>query len=230
MMEPQGEQAQMELRHWDGTEEDGDEPDSKWSKLLDVYAGIEDSDVWKHLRHPGIRLVPGDGPETAEGARVLVVGEAPGAVENGAGRPFAGPSGRMLDELLGLAGLAREQCFITNVVKYRPDGNRTPSLGEAIGGRPFLRAEFRIINPVLTICVGATSYKIIHPFGVAGTEALSRMKQGSLTPMRNGSYATAFFHPAFAMRYRRAQEPLEEAWSLLGEEITNTPSLAEALI
>ncbi len=204
--------------------------ETKWGRLLDVYARIEDEGAWKHLRQNGIRLVPGDGPETAETARVLVVGEAPGAVENGSGRPFAGPSGRALDQLLGLAGLERSQCFITNVVKYRPEGNRTPSLGEAIVGRPFLRAEYRIIHPVLTICVGATAHKIIHPNGVNGTEALSRMQQGSLTPMRDGSYATSFYHPAFAMRYKRAQEPLEAAWELLGDAIIETPSLANALI
>jgi uracil-DNA glycosylase len=233
-MEPQGEQAAMELRHWDGdpsAAEDEEWPDeSKWAKLLAVYASIEDEKPWKHLLHPGIRLVPGDGPETAETARVLVVGEAPGAVENGVGRPFAGPSGRVLDELLALAGLARSQCFITNVVKYRPPGNATPGLGDAIGGRKYLRAEYGIIRPVLTICVGACAHKIIHPTGVAGTEALSRMEQGALTPMRDGSYVTSFYHPAFAMRYKRAQEPLEAAWSLLGDLIAGTPSLAEALI
>jgi DNA polymerase len=204
--------------------------DGKWVRLLDVYGDIEDSKAWAHLRVPGIHLVPGDGPETAEEARVLVVGEAPGAVENGAGRPFVGASGRVLDELLGLAGLAREQCFITNVVKYRPPGNATPGLGDAITGRPFLRAEFKIIDPILTICIGAVAHKIIHPFGVAGTEALSKMDQGALTPMRNGSYVTSLYHPAFAMRFPRLQEPLEASWAQLGEEIASTPSLAQALI
>jgi DNA polymerase len=232
-MEPQGEQAAMELRHWDGGPFAGEEEwhdESKWAKLLDVYAGVEADPNWYHLRQPGIRLVPGDGPETAETARVLVVGEAPGAVENGVGRPFAGPSGRVLDGLLELAGLARSQCFITNVVKYRPPGNATPGLGDAFSGRKALRAEYKIIQPLLTICVGATAHKVIHPSGVAGTEALSRMEQGALTPMRDGSYVTAFFHPAFAMRYKRAQGPLEEAWARLGEEIAGTPSLAQALI
>jgi DNA polymerase len=206
-------------------------PDAtKWSKLLDVYAHIEDKNLWPHLRQPGVRLVPGDGPESAETARVLVVGEAPGAVENGAGRPFAGPSGRVLDDLLGLAGLERGHCFITNVVKYRPPGNATPGLGDAITGRKPLRAEYKIIQPLLTICVGAVAHKIIHPSGIAGTEALSRMAQGELTSMRDGSYVTSFFHPAYAMRYKRAQEPLEAAWVTLGGMIAEVPSLAEALI
>jgi uracil-DNA glycosylase family 4 len=211
-------------------EEEFNEPQTKWGRLLDVYASIEDEKPWKHLLQPGIRLVRGDGPETAETARVLVVGEAPGAVENGTGRPFAGPSGRVLDELLALAGLERSACFITNVVKYRPPGNATPGLGDAIGGRKYLRAEYRIIRPVLTICVGACAHKILHPRGVDGTEALSKMQQGALTQYRDGSYVTSVFHPAFAMRYKRAQEPLEAAWALIGEGIANTPSLATILI
>jgi uracil-DNA glycosylase family 4 len=211
----------------------GDEDEfeqSKWAKLLDVYAGIEEERPWRHLLQPGIRLVPGDGPETAETARVLVVGEAPGAVENGAGRPFAGPSGRILDSLLEIAGLARSDCFVTNVVKYRPPGNATPGLGDAFGGRKYLRAEFKIIRPVLTIAIGVIAFKVIHPYGVAGTSSLSNLQQGALTPMRDGSYATGVFHPAFAMRFKRMQEPMEEAWARLGQEISDTPSLAQVLI
>jgi uracil-DNA glycosylase len=206
------------------------ERDTKWSRLLDVYSGIEDSGAWKHLRHPGIRLVQGDGQETAETARVLLVGEAPGAIENGTGRPFSGPSGGVLEELLAVAGLARSQCFITNVVKYRPEGNRTPSLGEAIAGRPGLRAEYKIIRPLLTVCIGAVSHKIIHPSGVNGSEALGKMRQGALTPMRGGGYCTSIYHPAFGMRYKAFQEKIELAWQLLGEEIASTPSLATELI
>lgn len=211
------------------SEEDG-YGETKWGKLLAVYAEIEDAKLWPHLRSPGIRLVPGDGPETAETARVMVVGEAPGAVENGSGRPFSGPSGRLLDELLAVAGLERNQCFITNVVKYHPLGNRTPGLGEAIVGRAPLRAEFRIITPILVVCVGAVAHKIVHPHGVDGSEALSKMQQGALTIMRNGAYATSIYHPAFGIRYPKARERIEEAWHKLGEEIAEIPSLATELI
>lgn len=202
----------------------------KWMQLLDVYSSIEDAKPWAHLWQPGIRLVMGDGPETAETARVLIVGEAPGAVENGSGRPFVGPSGKMLEGLLKIAGLAREQTFITNVVKVRPPGNATPTLGEAIAGRAFLRAEYRIIRPRLTVCLGAVSHKIIHPSGVDGTQALSRMEQGALTPMRDGSYCTSIYHPAFGIRFSKMRDRIEEAWNRLGEEIGATPSLATELI
>jgi DNA polymerase len=195
-----------------------------------VYASIEDDKPWPNLLQPGIRLVRGDGPETCETARVLVVGEAPGAVENGSGRPFSGPSGGVLESLLGLAGLEKDQCFITNVVKYRTIGNRPPGLGDAYGGRKYLRAEYRIIRPLLTICLGAAAHKVLHPRGVDGSESLTRMRQGELMPYANGSYVTSLFHPAFAIRFPREQEPMEEAWSLIGDQIAEIPSLAKELI
>ncbi len=66
--------------------------------------------------------VPGEGPEEAG---VMVVGEAPGRMEDKLGRPFVGPAGKLLDSLLELAGLSRSEVYITNVVKCRPPGNRT---------------------------------------------------------------------------------------------------------
>src|SRR5438034_8960089 len=68
-------------------------------------------------------FVPGEG---SPGARIVIVGEAPGASEDKAGRPFVGRAGKLLDELLGEAGIARADVFITNVLKARPPGHRDP--------------------------------------------------------------------------------------------------------
>jgi uracil-DNA glycosylase family 4 len=198
---------------------DVDEEDSKWSRLLDLYGEIDEDPRWDYLREPGIRLVPGDGPETAEAARIMVVGEAPGAVENGTGKPFVGPSGEALNELLGLAHLTRSQVFVTNVIKYRPAGNRTPSFGESVMARDVLRREWKIINPGLTIAVGAVAHKVLHPGGVDGTLALSRMVQGSLVSPKPGKYFTSIYHPAFGLRYPAVRDRIEAAWDLLGAEI-----------
>src|SRR3954449_10789646 len=75
------------------------------------------------LQRSRVKAVPGEGPLDAE---VLFIGEAPGYHENMQGRPFVGPSGHFLDELLASIGLKREQVFITNVVKCRPPNNRDP--------------------------------------------------------------------------------------------------------
>jgi uracil-DNA glycosylase len=96
-------------------------------------------------------MVPGEGSDTAE---VMLVGEAPGASEDELGRPFVGRAGRLLDELLAAAGLAREDVFITNVVKARPPGNRDPRAGEVQHCLPWLEAELALVQPRLVVPLG----------------------------------------------------------------------------
>ena len=89
-------------------------------------------------------IVPGEGSPTAD---VMLVGEAPGASEDEQGRPFVGRSGKLLDELLAEAGLARADVFITNVVKARPPGNRDPQADEVAHHLPWLERQLALIRP-----------------------------------------------------------------------------------
>jgi DNA polymerase len=189
---------------------------SKWLKLLDVYEEIENDPHWEHLRRPGIVLVRGQGHETAETARVMVVGEAPGARENGAGRPFVGASGGVLDQLLGLAGLDRAEMFVTNVVKYRPEGNRTPNVREVLDAQETLRKEWMIIRPKLTIAVGATAHSALHPVGYMMSLSATPSEPYEYNRAR-GSYCVSVFHPAYGLRYRNMQGRMERQWERLGE-------------
>ena len=215
-MEPQGEQADFELRHWDGSDED-DANDDKWGRLLDLYGSIEDEPKWSYLRGPGIRLIKGDGIETAETARVMIVGEGPGAVDNGNGKPFSGANGELLDQCLELAGLERSQCFVTNVLKYRSRDNRAPGLGEGLMAQDALRAEWRIIEPLLTIAVGAVAHRLLNP----NPCALQNFPHGEIWTFagRSDLYVTSMFHPAFGLRYERYRKPIEHSWETLGQMI-----------
>ena len=133
----------------------------------------------------------------------MLVGEAPGATEDEQGRPFVGPAGKLLDELLAEAGLEREDVYITNVVKARPPGNRDPKAGEVAHHMPWLEAELALIQPRLVIPLGR------HALGhftddvkiseVHGTEMDSRGR--SLFPM---------YHPAAALRGQGMRETLFE--------------------
>jgi uracil-DNA glycosylase len=190
---------------------------SKWEHLLDVYDSIEEDASFNHLRRPGIRLVRGDGQHNAETARVMLVGKAPGAQENGAGRPFVGQSGMVLEGLLNHAGFWRENVFITNVVKYRPEGNRTPSLREQLDSTPYLRDEWGIIQPALTIAVGAPAHLVLR-----GGASLSGTRRGELAnfgPQRRGKrhYITSQFHPAFGLRNASMRPRMEREWDTLWE-------------
>jgi uracil-DNA glycosylase len=96
-------------------------------------------------------IVPGEGSHTAD---VMLVGEAPGASEDEQGRPFVGRAGKLLDELLGEAGLVREDVFITNVVKARPPKNRDPKAGEVAHYLPWLEQQLALIRPRVVIPLG----------------------------------------------------------------------------
>jgi uracil-DNA glycosylase family 4 len=96
-------------------------------------------------------MVPGEGSPTAD---VMLVGEAPGATEDELGRPFVGRAGRLLDELLGAAGLARDAVYITNVVKARPPANRDPRAEEVAHHMPWLEAELALVQPRIVVPLG----------------------------------------------------------------------------
>lgn len=224
-MIPQGEQADFELRHWDGSDEDDAAEQDKWLDLLDLYGEIEDERKWDYLRGPGIRLIKGDGPETAETARIMIVGEGPGAVDNGNGKPFSGANGELLEGCLGVAGLRRDQCFVTNVLKYRSRDNRPPGYGEALMAQDALRAEWTIIKPRLTIAIGAVAHRLLNP----NPCALANFPQGEIWTFagRSDLFITSMLPPAFAHRYPRYRLSVEESWETLGKMIDELELRAE---
>ena len=191
----------------------------RWRDLQKVYADMESDPHFAGLRSAGVRLVPGDGPGTVDAA-VMLVGEAPGATENGAGKPFAGASGRMLDQLLDLAGLKRDKVFITHSVKYRPPNNRTPTPEEMAYGRDYLRREHSIIAPTLTVAIGLTAQMALRQMNAT---------HGLIRPLGlSNMYVTSVYPPAFGLRYQKARDWIEIEWALLGEQIRKLlPALLE---
>ena len=107
----------------------------------------------------------GEGPETA---RIVFVGEQPGDQEDRTGEPFVGPAGRLLDKALGDAGIERRDAYITNAVKhfrFTPKGKRrmhqTPGPEHLRACRPWLEAEFAVLQPEVVVCLGATAAKAL---------------------------------------------------------------------
>lgn len=100
-------------------------------------------------------------------ARLLLVGEAPGAEEEACGRPFVGRSGRLLESMLAAAGLSSERdLYLANVIKCRPPGNRKPSRGEIEACRPWLERQIALVRPRLVLLVGATALEAL--LGIRG--------------------------------------------------------------
>lgn len=111
------------------------------------------------LREGRQRAVPGEGPT---GARIMLVGEAPGREEDSQGRPFVGRSGRLLDESLKKAGLRRDDLFITSVVKCRPPKNRVPRKWEwETCIQAHLRRQIDVIDPAIICLLGGVATKAL---------------------------------------------------------------------
>jgi DNA polymerase len=100
--------------------------------------------------------VPGEGSSSA---KLMFIGEAPGKNEDEQGRPFVGAAGKLLTEALEEAGLAREDVFITNVVKCRPPDNRVPTDQERESCRQYLERQVKLINPRIICILGRTAYE-----------------------------------------------------------------------
>ena len=110
----------------------------------------------KDLQDEGAGPVPGDGPVPSS---IMIVGEAPGASEAAKGRPFIGRSGIRLEAFLSIAGIKREDVYITNVEKYRPPGNRNPYAAEVKACSSYLEWEIEQVNPSLILAMGAIAVK-----------------------------------------------------------------------
>jgi len=135
------------------------------------------------------QLVPGEGPADAA---IVIVGEAPGAREDAAGRPFVGAAGKILDTLLLEAGLARDEVFITNIVKGRPPDNRDPRAGEVAHHWPWLQAQLALIEPQLLVPLGRHALKRFAP------EAKIGKVHGTVLEV-DGRRLFPLYHPAAAL-------------------------------
>jgi DNA polymerase len=131
-------------------------------------------------------------------ARLMLIGEAPGREEDQAGKPFVGRAGQLLDKMLAAIGLSEADVHITNVVYWRPPGNRTPTPLEAQACRPFLERQVELVAPDLVLLLGGAAAK--HMFDVP--EGIMRIR-GKLRELRIGTHGTrglATLHPAYLLR------------------------------
>ena len=136
-------------------------------------------------------VVFGVGPEDAE---VLFVGEGPGQQEDLQGEPFVGPAGQLLDEMLSIIGLGRHNCYITNIVKCRPPGNRDPQESEQDACIPFLRRQTKLLRPKIIVCLGRIAAKrLIDPDFKITRDHGQWVEKG-------GIWFTALYHPSALLR------------------------------
>jgi uracil-DNA glycosylase family 4 len=162
--------------------------------------------------------VPGIGPTPAA---IMFIGEAPGAREDEQGLPFVGPSGQLLEKLLGRIGLSRAEVFITNLVKCRPPVNRDPLPDEVAACSIYLKRQLALVQPTLVVTLGRHALYGIYPKSAPISKvhgSLIKGKRFTLLPV---------FHPAAALRSPSTMRELESDFDAIAAYLAaNRPNPA----
>ena len=151
------------------------------------------------LKHTAMNLVFGDGNPDAD---VMFIGEAPGADEDREGLPFVGVSGRLLDKMIAAIGMDRTSAYITNILPWRPPGNRKPTTNEVTICLPFIRRHIELMAPRVLVLVGGTSASAL----LGRSEGITRLR-GRWLVYRSDDAGGGFeipcmpiYHPAYLLR------------------------------
>ena len=145
----------------------------------------------------------------AENSNIMLIGEAPGADEDRLGLPFVGKSGQLLDKMLHAINLKREDVYVTNILPWRPPGNRTPTDAEVAVCLPFLKRQIDLVKPKVILLLGGSAANSV----LDNNEPISKLRGHWLEYVNSSKEkipALATFHPAFLLR-NSAQKA--KAWS-----------------
>lgn len=142
--------------------------------------------------------VPGEGNPQA---RLMLVGEGPGATEDATGRPFVGAAGELLTQILGSIGIPREDVFIANIVKCRPPQNRKPLPDEMTACLPYLHRQIRLVQPKVLVALGGTAAE-----GLLGVKQTLGQLRGAVHTL-GGIPLVVTYHPAALLRNPNWKKP-----------------------
>ena len=187
------------------------------SALIELYQEIErcqDCELGKHRT----RVVPGEGPEKTN---LLFIGEAPGWHEDQQGRPFVGPAGKYLEELLASIGLKREQVYIANVIKCRPPSNRDPLPGEVQACSKWLTRQIELIHPKMIVTLGRYSMaKYFLNQSISQVHGKARKQDNVI--------CYAMYHPAAALHQGSLRKIIEVDMLKIPQILAQAEKLTEA--
>jgi len=157
---------------------------------LQIY-GCKRCRLWLGAKH----AVPGEGPSNA---KVMLVGQNPGAEEDETGRPFVGRAGKFLNKVLAENGIKRENLFVTNIVKHVSPQNRKPFADEVAACLPYLTRQISIVKPKIIVLLGASAHE---------------------TPRLEGIEYIEVIHPSAAMRFNKMQARFQEQIAALAKRL-----------
>lgn len=162
---------------------------------LDQLRSLIESFDGCNLKRTAKSTVFADGNRSA---RIMFIGEAPGRDEDAQGLPFVGRAGQLLDRMLAGIGLNRETAYITNVIPWRPPGNRTPTPQETEICRPFIERHIELINPEILVLLGGSSAKTL----LKTSEGIMRLRGNwkEVSTQAASVKAMPTLHPAYLLR------------------------------
>jgi len=183
----------------------------KLEEIVKKVASCKKCPLYKNA----IKPVPGEGNPEAE---VMFIGEGPGFWEDKKGRPFVGQAGKLLDELLQLIKLPREDVFIANVVKHRPPNNRDPLSEEIEACEGFLDAQIKIIDPKIIVTLGRFSLNKFLP-----GEFISKVHSQArfVNFARKQRIVIPMYHPAAALRSEKIKRELKKDFQKIPKFLKN---------
>jgi DNA polymerase len=184
----------------------GGQADPRQAALAKLQARVAVCTRCKELARTRTQTVFGVGNPHA---RLVFIGEAPGADEDREGEPFVGAAGQLLNKILQACTLRREDVYICNILRCRPPGNRTPSPEEAANCREYLDRQLAIIQPEYICCLGAVAAQ-----NLLGTTRSIGQLRGQLHDYR-GMKVLCTYHPAYLLRTPSAKRQVWEDMQLL---------------
>lgn len=190
---PEGASAESAFARLESPPSETARPVSEYATLEALQFAFRDCMACK-LGQARNRLVFGTG---ASRPRLLFIGEGPGAEEDAQGLPFVGRAGALLTGFITALGLTRADVYITNVVKCRPPGNRTPEPDEVSSCRPILSRQIELLDPTLIVTLGNVPLKALNPRAAGITKERGRMFPYLRWPV------LPTFHPSYLLRYPR---------------------------
>ena len=200
----------------------GDDAGTAAAEGLAAIAAEVDACCKCGLRETRTNAVPGEGNPNA---KIVFVGEAPGADEDAQGRPFVGRAGQLLEKIINAMGMRRSDVFICNILKCRPPGNRDPRPDEIIACLPFLQMQLALIRPEVIVALGAHAARTLLNTNQAIGRLRGRFHDYYFSPDAPPVKLMPTYHPAYLLRNyspdnrRRVWEDMQKVMADVGLEV-----------
>lgn len=180
---------------------------TSWQSLYDEIFACEKCELCRRIHNK----VPGQGDIHA---RLMFIGEGPGADEDMQGMAFVGAAGQLLTKMIAAMGMTREEVYICNIVKCRPPQNRTPFPEEAAACLPYLRQQVALIRPKIIVCLGSTPTRAL-----LGDELRITRERG-VWHLKKGVWFMPTYHPAALLRDADKKRPAWEDFKAIRDKLT----------